>query len=225
MTANALAAQATSLLLQFAERGDPAAASAYDDLLYRFLFLTIKTRAQLLARQASFLTGAEIQLPTVPVGDLDAVAHDTTVAALARARATAARFDASRGDGATWALNAAALAYVDVVRAHFGIRRAMQTTPMEPGALAEVADRSHSAADPADVIETRQAIDAALATLTADERFAIVGHLQSGLSYAEIALYRFGDASQTKKVDRIMQSARRKLADAERAWRGGTDAA
>jgi DNA-directed RNA polymerase specialized sigma24 family protein len=221
-----LAARATSLLLQVAGDGaDSAAGRAYDDLLYRFVFLTVKTRAHLLGRQAAYLTKSELQLPRVAPADVDSVAHDVTVAALHKARASALRFDPTRGDGATWALNAAALAFVDVVRAWYGVRRVATTVPLEPDALARVSDASRQSADPADVVETRTAIDAVLAELSDDERYVILAHLHHGLSYSEIALYRFSDETATKRVDRLMQSARRKIASAEAAWRGGTDAA
>lgn len=220
-----LAARATSLLLQIAEGAGQRAEQAYDELLYRFLFVTVKTRAQALARQAAFLTKSELQLPRVSEGDMDVVAHDVTVAALQRARAGAARFDPARADGATWALNAAALAYVDVVRAWSGVRRAATAVPAEPETIEELVGLRQQAHDPAYIVEIRAAIDAALSSLGDDERYALLAHLHLGLSYAEIALYRFGDSRATKRVDRAMQSARRKLGDAAAQWRNGSDAA
>jgi DNA-directed RNA polymerase specialized sigma24 family protein len=54
--------------------------------------------------------------------------------------------------------------------------------------------------------------------LTADERYVVLGQAQYGMSYAEMATYRFGSPLETKKVDQLLQSARRKLTEAEQAW-------
>jgi len=61
-------------------------------------------------------------------------------------------------------------------------------------------------------------VQAALDRLTPQERFAVLAQAQYGMAYSEIATYMFNDPLQTKQVDRLLQAARRKLAEAERAW-------
>lgn len=113
---DALAAHATALLRAHAN-GDASAGGAFDELVFPFLAAYVRRRADWLAADASRLVGqASVTVPTVPAGDLDAVASDVTVDALERARRTSARFDPDRGDALTWVVGAAALSWVDVVR-------------------------------------------------------------------------------------------------------------
>jgi len=163
-------------------------------------------------------------VPVVPACDVDLIANDVAVHALERARATARRFDPARGDGVMWALRAAAFSYVDVVRATYGTRRALTIVPSDDEELAAAVDTGGGAPDPAVVVEQRAALDAALATLAHDERFVVLATMHYGLSYAETAQLLFGDAGQVqvRRVDRLRQSARRSLANAEERWRADT---
>lgn len=213
--------RATALLLAVAA-GVSGAAREYDTLLYPLVFAAVKQRGRVLAVEAARLTGTDaLSVPSVPDSDLEWVANDVAVHALERARARAHRFDPARGDGATWALRAASFSYVDVVRATYGARRRMTVVPTQDDALASAIDQHQVASDPADLVEQRAALDAALAALTADERFVMLATTHYGMSYAETAQILFGDASHVRRVDRLRQSARRSLRAAEEAWRGG----
>lgn len=216
-----IASRASELLLAVAA-GHPGAAREYDTLLYPMIFAAVKQRGRLLVTQAARTTGTDgISVPFVPDCDLEWVSNDVAVHALERARANAGRFDPARGDGATWALRQAAFSYVDVVRATYGTRRTMTVVPTEEQELDVALHRDRVGIDPATVVELRAALDAALATLPSQERFVVLATLHHGLTYAETAELLFGDATQVRRVDRLRQSARRRLAEAERSWRAG----
>jgi DNA-directed RNA polymerase specialized sigma24 family protein len=212
------AERATALLVRMASDPDPALASAYDELLFEPLYRVIRQRGTSLAMQAAKRIGPDVTVPAVQPGDLDAIAIETTVSALERARSSAGRFVAERGDGASWALGAAGTAYIDVVRDFYGVRRKLQAVPVDPQSLTKVADTHRTAVSPEQVVETRAALEAALSRLTPEERYVVLARKQFGLSYAEIATYLFGQPDATRRVDNLWQSARRKLTAAERAW-------
>lgn len=219
LPARSMPDRATELLLRVAA-GDMGAAHDYDDLLYLFLFRALKDRGNRAAAGARRLVGADLALPPVRPEDVDEVAHDATVAGLAKARKASSRFDAGRGDGATWALNASLMAFVDVVRQRYGPRRDTTTTPVDPAELASDTQAVGSQHDPQRLVEARQALTSALEELTDEERFVVLGRFQSGLSYEEIAAYMWGNPSAVRRVDRLLQSARRRLRESEERWRG-----
>ncbi len=212
------AARATDLLVRLAQETDPALERAYDELLFKDLYDVVRRRAIALAMRPGETSIKGVWLPRVQPGDLDAITLDATVAALECARRTATRFDPERGDGASWALGAAGYTYVDAVRDFYLARRKAAVESVDPHELGELPDPRGSGANPEQVAETRAALVDALSRLTDDERFVVLAQAQYGMSYAEIAQYRFGGPLNVKRVDRLLQSARRKLAHAERAW-------
>lgn len=216
------AERATELLVRLGQEGDPALARAYDELLFKDLYNVVRRRGVSLAMRAAETSIKGVWLPRVQPGDLDAIALDATVGALERARRTAARFDPERGDGASWALGAAGFAYIDAVRDFYQVRRKGETVNVDPADLGYLVDQGPSGPTPDQIAETRAALLDALNRLTEDERFVVLAQAQYGMSYAEIAQYRFGGPLDVKKVDRVLQSARRKLAEAERAWNKGS---
>ena len=211
-----LAERATSLLSAVAQ-GDTEAASQYDALLFGFLRDTALRRGRALAGEAAARAGVEVGSGGfVPASELEEVATVAAEIALRRARASALRFDPNRGDGASWALGALGHAYRDAVREVTRSRRGLVEQPTEDAALA-----THAAlidADPYLQVEVRDALARALEKLQPNERFAILALLQYGMPYAEISLYLFGDETQTKRVDRLLQSAREKLRHAHAEW-------
>jgi len=208
------------MLLRAVAAKVPGAAQDYDTLLYPLLYAAVKQRGHLLSSQAARLTGTDgIPVPPVPACDIEWIAHDVAVHALARARATAQRFDPARGDGATWALRAARFSYIDVVRAAYDARRTLKVVPTEDQQLIDASDRAGCAPDPAVVVAQRQALDAALSALTDEQRLVVLATIHYGFSYAETAYLLCGDATMVRRVDRLLQTARRALAAAERRWR------
>ena len=212
------AARATELLLRLARENDPSLARAYDELLFKDLYDVVRRRGVGLAMRAAETSLRGGWGPRVQPGELDAIGLDATVGALERARRTATRFDPQRGDGASWALGAAGYAYIDAVRDFYLVRRKGDTVTVDPTTLADLADHQFAGPTPDQIAETRAALLHALSRLSDDERFVILAQAQYGMSYAEIAQYRFGGPLEVKKVDKLLQSARRKLAEAERAW-------
>jgi DNA-directed RNA polymerase specialized sigma24 family protein len=210
--------RATELLVRLAQEGDPQLAKAYDELLFEALYAVVRQRGVTLAMRAAESSVKGVWLPRVQPSDLDAIALDATVGALERARRTAERFDPARGDGASWALGAAGFAYIDAVRDFYLVRRKGQAVSVDPAELGPLADQRVAGPSPEHIAETRAALMDALNRLSADERYVVLAQAQYGMSYAEIAQYRFGDVLETKRVDTVLQSARRKLAIAERAW-------
>lgn len=210
--------RATELLVRLAHEQDPQLARAYDELLFKDLYNVVRRRGVALAMRASQTAVKGVWLPRVQPADLDAIALDATVGALERARRTADRFDPERGDGATWALGAAGFAYIDAVRDFYLVRRKGEAVNVDPAELDELTDQQSSVATPEQIAETRAALMDALDRLTPDERYVVLAQAQYGMSYTEMATYRFGNPLEVKRVDRLLQSARRKLAEAERAW-------
>lgn len=213
-----IADRATELLVLIAHDQSPALAREYDELLFRDLYQAVRRRGSALALQTTERLPTAPWLPRVRPADSEPIALDVTVSALERARRTAGRFDPKRGNGASWAFGAAGYAYIDVVRDFYETRRRGSTISVEPDVLEEVASRVSMAASPEQIVETRAALEAALSQLTVEERFVVLAQAQYGMSYSEIAMYLFGDASRAKRVDTVLQQARRKLAEAERAW-------
>jgi DNA-directed RNA polymerase specialized sigma24 family protein len=76
--------------------------------------------------------------------------------------------------------------------------------------------------DPTVQVEVKDALQRALDLLTDDERYVILATLQYGFTYRETAELRFGDATETKRVDRLLQTARAKLREVHQAWIEGT---
>lgn len=213
-----VAARATALLEAIRE-GDEAAASEYYALLFPVLFDQAKRRGRLLA---SRIPGGST-LPPIRTADLEDVAALASEFALERARGNAHRFDRNRGDGASWALGALPAAYLDAARSVTQSRRVHAGAELLVDDLAGEVERQGAplavTTDPEAIAIARDELDRALAELTEDERYVVLAKMHLGLSYAEIALYRFHDASRVKQVDHLLQSARRKLDAAERRWR------
>lgn len=210
-----LARRATELLIAV-RGGSVEAAANYDALLYDFLKNTAMRRGRFMAADAAAQLHIEGTSGNIQPADLEEVAEIAALNALRRARASALRFDPSKGDGATWALGALRFAYLDAQREVTSSRSGGHDVPTEDSVLhARIA---FDAADPAVQVAARDAIQRALGALTHDERFVLLAKVQHGMAYTEIAALRFGDETQTKTVDRLLQSARRKLIDAQAAW-------
>ncbi len=217
-----LARIATNLLLQVksGQAGAEEAAYLYDELLFEFLRKMALRRGRYMAMSAAGALGVGPTLgpPAVRSADLEFVAAEAAERALIRAKAAALRFDPERGDGASWAVGALGIAYLDVARSVTRSRRLLGEVPLEPEWV-EHPSLTHADADPAHVAEVRDRLDRVLASLSDIERKVVLARHQYGLSYREIALYLFGDENQTKVVDRTLQNAlgRLRAADAEDA--------
>lgn len=215
-----LAQLATSLLMAIV-RGETWAVAHYDGLLFPILKEVALRRGAMLATDAAQRMGdSGVSTPTVRPSDLEELAVVAAQRALVRARASALRFDPDRGDGASWALGALGYAYLDAARELSRSRRIAVEVPSEDLTLH---GRSQlEANDPVVQVEARDALRRALESLTEDERYVVLATLQYGFTYRETAELRFGDATSTKRVDRLLQTARAKLREAYEAWIHGT---
>jgi len=214
-----VAAQATALLLRIAS-GDEGSVNKYDELLFPVLLEIAERRGRFLAAEAAARFGGSGGSPgtgtRIQSTDLEEVASLAAWTALRRARASSLRFDPARGDGASWAIGALGAAYLDAAREVGRVRRGLAEVPI--GDNPEDLPLARIQQDPEAIVEARDALDRVLAQLSDDERFVIIAKLHYGLSYREIASVRFGDAEATKTVDRLLQSARGKIREAEAAW-------
>jgi len=214
-TRQELSRLATTLLLAVA-RGETWAVHHYDALLFPLLNEVALRRGAMLAADAAARVGTASTAANVRSIDLEELASASAYRALERARASALRFDPERGDGASWALGALGYAYLDVARELARSRRLAIELPSEDLTLHTRSELEQN--DPAVQAEVRDAISRALASLTDDERYVILATQHYGLSYREVAELRFGNEEETKRVDRLLQSARSKLRDAHQAW-------
>jgi DNA-directed RNA polymerase specialized sigma24 family protein len=208
-----LAANATALLLACA-RGDAHAGDQYVELLFPHLRPIVRERPESLLRHAATLIGAPtLTLPQIPQQDREHLAATAAFEGLDRARRNAAVFDPQRGDGFSWALGATALAYLDVVRKEYGTRRQLQELLVDDEQLARLELELPTGPPTDEIVEGRLRLEEALAQLTDLERYVVLAKLHFGLTYTEIAQYRFGEATPTtiKRVDRLLQSARSRL--------------
>ena len=213
--------QSTTRLLNAIAGGDTSAVSEYDALLFPVLRDVALRRGRFMAADVAAQLGVEhTSAQAVRSADLEEVAVVAAEMALQRARASALRFDEARGDGASWALGALGHAYLDAVRAVTGSRRLLIEIPATDEALDSRSELEQ--ADPHAQTEAKDALQYALGALTDDERLVVIARLHYGMSYREIAAYRFHDETQTKRVDRLLQSARGKLHVAHEAWVEGS---
>jgi RNA polymerase sigma factor (sigma-70 family) len=120
-------------------------------------------------------------------------------------------------------VGAAALSWVDVVRRTYGTRRQLHEVLIGDEELALVAPPEPVEQGPEQRAEQLAALDGALSALAPQERFVVLAKYQYGLSYREIARRLFDTPEGEKRVDRILQRARKKLANAEARWRAMDD--
>lgn len=133
---HALEERAAALLRRQSE-GDQALASEFDALLYPVVLGYVKQRNRSLGETIARRTGGVNPAPIVEAQDLDEVAHETTLLALRRARASAGRFDATLGSAVSWVLRAAAFAYLEVARKYARDRRLAPLPDVDEGASEE----------------------------------------------------------------------------------------
>lgn len=212
----AIAARATVLLLAIQD-GDADSVELYDDLLFETLRLTALRRGRFLAASSADRFGTVAPQGDMSGVDWEAVASDAANTALKRARAASLRFDPQKGNGLSWAIGALGPAFLDELRTATGARRALREMPLSD---MEVVDplAGSSSGDPYTVAAARDSLRRALAQLDDDERYVVVAALHYGMSYREIAAYRFGDVAEERRVGRLMERARYRLRAAHNDW-------
>jgi DNA-directed RNA polymerase specialized sigma24 family protein len=199
--------QALSLLLAVGRDSTPTAANAFDQFFYPFISEYVLERHSLIGIDvAKWSCASGSAAPELAPEQLDEAAHRATLTGLRRARASAARFDPALGTAIAWVRRAAAYAYVEVAKELAAERAGLVR---EPEVLEQMPAGSE---DIAETLARQQLLDDLFLVLSDDERRVVALVLKHGYTYKEAAHTLFGSAGQAKKVDRLLQSARQKLA-------------
>jgi DNA-directed RNA polymerase specialized sigma24 family protein len=206
--------RALAVLNAVAREPTPTAVHVFDEFFYPLVVAYVRKRHRKIGLEVAGKSGSGgSAAPLLSRHQLDEAAHVTALTALRRARASAGRFDAERGSPVAWVLRSAAFAYVEVAK-QMAQNESRLMTSAEADTDARVGrSASASTSDPAQVVASQDLIDQVFLVLADDERAVAVLRLRYDYTYTEIAEALFGDADATKRVDHLLHSARRKLAD------------
>jgi DNA-directed RNA polymerase specialized sigma24 family protein len=179
----------------------------YYELVWRYLRASNKTLG---ARVANYLKVDGVVAPGVPEEDVAEVAHEATLIALRRVREKAWKFEPSRGTATGWVIGAAEFAWVEVAKTIMTARQATGTSiedlldTADPGPSTEEHVIRH--------LQDEEALADAANHLDEIEWNALRLVVTAGYSYREVATMLFDDEAMTKRVDRLLQSGKAKLA-------------
>lgn len=201
--------RALALLNAVGREPTPTAVHAFDEFYYPLVVSFVRKRHRAIGLEVAAKTGATgSAAPLLSLRHVEEAAHVTALVALRRARASARGFDPALGSPTSWVLRAASFAYVEVAK-----RLARDDERLgDPDTEAEAQPAPPDISDPAVLVEQHAQLDDLFLVLGDDERRVVVLVLRYSYSYAEVAAVLFGDATATKRVDRLLQSARKKLA-------------
>ena len=204
------------LLDELAANPDSDCWKQFDALFYepvwRYLFAN---QAVLNARVARYLKADGLVAPDIQPGEVRDVTHDATLTALRRVREKAGRFDPDRGTPTMWVLGAAEWAWIDVCKAIATARRSDRLQFVAPEDLVDEPDRNPSTEEHVlRHLQDAEALEDAARHVEEYEFAALRLVVSGGYSYAEAAKVIFGDERMTKRVDRLLTSGKRKLAEA-----------
>lgn len=188
----------------------------FDALFYEPVWRYLVANHEVLnARVSRYLKVDALVAPEIQSAEVREVAHEATVIALRRVREKAGRFDADRGTPTMWVLGAAEWAWIDVCRAIAKARRSDRLQFVEPEELVDEPDRNPTTEEHVlRHLQDAEALEDAARHVDANEFAALRLVVTGGYSYAEAAKVIFGDEMMTKRVDRLLTSGKRKLADA-----------
>ena len=148
----------------------------------------------------------------MPAEDVAEVAHEATLITLRRVRENASKFDPRRGTATGWVIGAAEFAWVEVAKTIMTARQA-DGIPIED--LLSLADPGPSTEEHVlGHLEDEEALADAAGHLDDDEWTTLRLVVTAGYSYKEAAMMLFGDETMTKRVDRLLQDGKPKLAEA-----------
>jgi DNA-directed RNA polymerase specialized sigma24 family protein len=201
--------RALALLNAVGRDPSPTAVRAFDEFFYPIVLRYVLKRHRFIGLEIARRTGAGgvSAAPMLADHQVEEAAHTTALIALRRARASARRFDPEAGDPVAWVVGAAAFAYVEVAKA---MRR--EREDLAPGADVAPERATPSEDQPADILERQDLLDDLFLVLGDEERAVVILVLRYSYSYAEAAEVLLGDPAATKRIDYLLQSARRKLA-------------
>lgn len=201
----------------------------FDNLFYEPVFKYLRAKQPLLgARVARYLGGAGNLAPEILPEEIGEVLHDATQTALRRVRENAWKFVPERGSPTQWVLGAAEFAYVDVAKAIVEARRSAKLTFVDPSELLDHVDAKSTEEHVLRLLEDADALADAASHLEPEEWTALRLRVTAHHSRLETALLMFRDETAVRRVDRLVESAKRKLAVAwidrkpSPGWAGST---
>lgn len=201
------------LLAELAENPTDECRRQFDALYYELIWRYLRaSNKKLGARVARYLRVEGVVAPEVPEEEVAEIAHEATLVALRRVRENAWKFDPSRGTATGWVIGAAEFAWVDVAKT---IVRARQTESVPIEDILDVADPGPSTEEHVlRHLQDEEALADAAQHVDENEWNALRLVVTAGYSYKEVATVLFGDETMTKRVDRLLQSGKIKLAEA-----------
>jgi DNA-directed RNA polymerase specialized sigma24 family protein len=199
------------LLAELAENPTDECRRAFDALYYELIWRYLRASNKTLgSRVASYLKVEGVVAPEVPEEEVAEVAHEATLVALRRVRGNAWKFDSGRGTATGWVIGAAEFAWVEVAKT---IMRARQTENLPIEDILDVADHGPSTEEHVlRHLQDEEALADAARHVDEDEWNTLRLVVTAGYSYKEVATMLFGDETMTKRVDRLLQSGKIKLA-------------
>lgn len=199
--------QALALMNAVARDSTTAAVQAFDEFFYPLVIDYIVERHGSIGFDVAAWMGASgSAAPELDEHQIEEAQQRAALIALRRARASAARFDPAQGSPVGWVLRAAAYAYVEVAKQ---LARDQDELAASPEALETVAS---PAEDLADTLARQQLVDDLLLVLSDDERRVVALVLKHEYTYKQAAQRLFGSTDEAKRVDHLLQSARKKMA-------------
>jgi DNA-directed RNA polymerase specialized sigma24 family protein len=201
------------LLAELAEDPTEECRRQFDALYYELVWRYLRaSNKKLDARVARYLKVDCVLVAEVPEQDIADVAHEATLIALRRVRENAWKFDPSRGTATGWVIGAAEFAWVEVAKTIVAARQA-DIIPFED--LLDVADPGPSTEEHVlRHLPDDEALAHAASHVDESEWHVLRLVVTAGYSYKEVATMVFGDETMTKRVDRLLQTGKAKLAEA-----------
>lgn len=203
------------LLAELADNPSEECRRQFDALYYELVWRYLRaSNKKLSARVARYLKVDGVVAPEVPEEDVADVAHEATLIALRRVRERPWKFNSSRGTATGWVIGAAEFAWVEVAKTIAAARQADIISfedlldGTDPGPTTEEHVLRH--------LQDDDALADAASHLEQNEWHAMRLVVTAGYSYKEVATMLFGDETMTKRVDRLLQTGKAKLAE---AWR------
>jgi DNA-directed RNA polymerase specialized sigma24 family protein len=212
-TTDELDRRGAELLVELAEDPTEECRRQFDALYYELVWRYLRASNKTLgARVANYLKVDGVVATGVPEEDVAEVAHEATLIALRRVREKAWKFEPSRGTATGWVIGAAEFAWVEVAKAIVTARQAAGV-PIED--LLDTADPGPSTEEHViRHLQDEEALADAASHVGENEWNALRLVVTAGYSYKEVATMLFGDEAMTKRVDRLLQSGKAKLAEA-----------
>lgn len=198
---------ALALMNAVARDSTAAAVQAFDEFFYPLVVNYIAEQHDTIGFEvASWMGASGSACPKLDSHQVEEAQQRVALISLRRARASATRFDPAQGSPVAWVLRAAAYAYVEVAKQ---LARDQDELAVSQEAMETVAA---PAEDLAETLGRQQMVDDLFLVLSDDERRVVALVLRHGYTYKQAARWLFGSVDEAKRVDHLLQSARKKMA-------------